>query len=216
MAKKTKLAALNLALLSAAAVATTNGSFIYVADADAAPFLTHTPPLMEQNPTLQPDASGNKATRATTEGVAYSAANPAPVEATADTAAVTEEAKPTFKLFDNVTLPSVKRGGGNTAGSSMYPFDTMLLKQAFFVPATEAKPNPAKGLASTVSSATRKHSVPVLLNGAPVMEQYKGKDGAMLQRAKTTVVRKFELRKIADGKDYGYPGVGGALISRTL
>jgi hypothetical protein len=47
------------------------------------------------------------------------------------------------------------RGGRNR---SVYPFDALAVGQSFHVPASEAKPNPAKSLASTVSSANKRNA----------------------------------------------------------
>lgn len=218
MAKKKGIPALNLTLLATVAAATLAGNFIYVSAADAAPFLTHTPPLMEQNPTMTQD--GNLATRTTPDGSAYSQLNPAQAAAAPGSPApapTADTGSDEYPIIDVGTLPAIKRGGGNTAGSSKYQFDKLEVGKGFFVPATTDKPNPAKGLASTVSAATRKYAVPVFAADGvtPEKEQYKGKNGAMLTRNKTRVVRKFELRKVNDGTPYGHPGVSGALIGRT-
>lgn len=62
-------------------------------------------------------------------------------------------------------IPPVGRGGNYKADS--YPFDKLVaptkdgekMKYAFFfVPATEAKPNPLKFLSSTVASANKRHA----------------------------------------------------------
>jgi len=70
-------------------------------------------------------------------------ASPAPVEA---------------QIVTLTVLPEVRRGGHK---SDSYPFDKLAVfpqtGNAFFVPATEAKPNPAKNLASTVASATKRY-----------------------------------------------------------
>ena len=61
-----------------------------------------------------------------------------------------------FVLEDNVPMPKSGRGGrkGDT-----YPFDKMAVNQSFFIAATAEKPNPAKAMASTVSSATARYAV---------------------------------------------------------
>lgn len=68
----------------------------------------------------------------------------------------------TSSIYEIVTLeaiPDIMRGGQK--GDS-YPFAKLNAYpapgNAFFVPATEKKPNPAKGLASTIASANKKYS----------------------------------------------------------
>lgn len=62
--------------------------------------------------------------------------------------------KPKFVLEEGFTVPPSKRGGGLKA--DIYPFAEMKVGLSFFVAATEEKPNPAKGLQSTVSSANKR------------------------------------------------------------
>ncbi len=59
-----------------------------------------------------------------------------------------------FELETGVALPTVRRGG---RGANIYPFDAMDVGHSFHVPVSEDKPNPAKSLASTVSSATARY-----------------------------------------------------------
>jgi len=40
--------------------------------------------------------------------------------------------------------------------ASLYPFAQMKIGQSFFIPATAERPNPAKALASTASSASKR------------------------------------------------------------
>ncbi len=94
-----------------------------------------------------------------------------------------------FALIDGAVLPE----GRAPRASSIYPFDTMNVGQSFFVPATEDKPNPAKSLASTVSSANkrftkdgadgRKFTVKPVKSGVAYGAFTAPADGAMVQRA---------------------------------
>lgn len=95
-----------------------------------------------------PDPAGNVPVFATSVGIA--AASGKEEGATGSNGA----AKMSFEILDGIPVPESKRGGlkGDT-----YPFESLKVGQSFFVPATEAKPNPAKGLASTVSSANRRY-----------------------------------------------------------
>lgn len=110
--------------------------------------------LVEINPGITNEA-GEVATRATQKGIdsmnTNTGATPTP---TPGAAAI----KSAFKLDDAVELPTIKRGG---RGGNVYPFDEMAKGQSFFVAATADKPDPAKSLASTVSSATARYAVEV-------------------------------------------------------
>lgn len=60
-----------------------------------------------------------------------------------------------FVIDDNVPVPSVNRAGRN---KTIYPFDDLAVGQSFHVAATPDNDNPAKSLASTVSSATARYA----------------------------------------------------------
>jgi hypothetical protein len=64
-----------------------------------------------------------------------------------------------FEFIKLNSIPEIRRGGRK---SESYPFAALNAfpaePHAFFVPATAAKPNPAKSLASTVASATKRYS----------------------------------------------------------
>lgn len=56
--------------------------------------------------------------------------------------------------FDTgIAIPTPRRGG---KGSPVYGFEQMNVGHSFFIPATTDNPNPAKRIASTVSSATKR------------------------------------------------------------
>lgn len=57
----------------------------------------------------------------------------------------------TFTFADGVPMPAPRRGG---RGSTVYGFEQMDVGRSFFIPATDDNPNPAKRIASTVSSAS--------------------------------------------------------------
>lgn len=101
----------------------------------------------------------------------------------------TTAAAPSFALIEGVVLPE----GRAPRTSSVYPFETMNVGQSFFVPATEDKPNPAKSLASTISSANKRFS----------------KDGAD--------GRKFTVKPVKSGVAYGAftAPADGALVQRA-
>lgn len=110
--------------------------------------------LVEIN-TSMVDAQGDIATRPTAAGLAQVAG----ASAGGDAAATPAAAKPVFTI-ENAAPPAVT-GRGRGAGTETYPFDKLEVGQSFFVPATADKENPAKSLASTVSSAIKRYSTPI-------------------------------------------------------
>jgi hypothetical protein len=105
--------------------------------------------LIEINPEIKVD--GKIAVRATDAGI----------KAGDEAKAIANTPKPPaekleFKLETGFAIPEIRRGG---ATGEAYPFDQMEAGQSFFVPATESRPFPAKSLASTVSSATRRYAI---------------------------------------------------------
>lgn len=184
------------------------------------------------NPTYK-DANGNIATRATDAGIAKLEVPAAPVlgaiapapQATASAAVVGG-----FKLETGVAIPEAKRGFGIGHGGqgrkSIYPFAEMQVGHSFFVGPTEAMPEPAKTLGSTVSSATLRYSEPVFnADGTPkmvetmvaqrdaagnVMKDVNGKrlqvKGHVQEKKQT---RKFVIRAVEENS------VKGARIFRT-
>lgn len=87
------------------------------------------------------------AARATEAGIAENAKTPTPNT----TPAVSSFAIGTATL-DLGAFAKRARSASN------YPFDDLQAGQFFFIPATEARPNPAKSIASTVSAATKKYA----------------------------------------------------------
>lgn len=169
--------------------------FIYTSAAIHGPLIEAG--LVEVNPDISNEA-GEFATRATAKGVSTVSKNQ---EATAETGATqtATAGKNGFVLEAGVPLPTIKRGG---RGGEVYPFDEMGVGQSFFVAASEDKPNPAKSLASTVSSATARYAVP-------------SADGATKTNKKGETVpvmvetRKFVVRSVEEN------GVKGARVWRT-
>lgn len=79
------------------------------------------------------------------------AATPAPAPAPAPSAAPSPGPAKVFAFAAGVPMPSPRRGG---RGSTVYGFEQMAVGHSFFIPATDENPNPAKRIASTVSSAS--------------------------------------------------------------
>lgn len=178
---KTKTPAFDLA---AVIKATEAGSFVYTSEQAHATALAEG--LVEVNPSMKNEA-GELATRATAKGIESMNQNTAPA---ADAAA----SKPSFTIDDNVPLAPVT---GRGRGGETYPFDKLAVGQSFFVPNTVEKPNVAKSLASTVSSATRRY--------AEVIEGETRKDRKGNEVPALRETRKFVLRAVE----------GGARIWRT-
>ncbi len=169
--------------------------------------------LVEVNPGMTNEA-GEFATRATQKGIESMNAP------TSNTQAAVKSA---YALDDAIAMPTVKRGGRS---GNVYPFDDMTKGQSFFVAATADKPDPAKSLASTVSSATARFAVEVPGETEQVeVKTYEldanGKrvkvDGSFVvvstvieTRPKMALTKQFVVRSIEEN------GVKGARVWRTL
>ena len=161
--------------------------------------------LVEINPAMVNEA-GEIATRATQKGIesldgAAIVVDNATTEANSETAETgkTEKVKSMFKIEDSVPVPAIS---GRGRGVNVYPFGQLEVGQSFFVANSESKPNAAKSLASTVSSATARYAVPA-------------EDGSTKTNKKGEVVpvlvetRKFVVRSVEED------GVKGARVWRT-
>lgn len=112
-----------------------------VTEADAAKLVKDG--LVETNGEIR---DGDKvAARATEKGIALNTTENSGAPAATPSA---------FAIDDGIAMPP-SRGGRNR---SVYPFEQLAVGQSFHVPASEAKPNPAKSLASTVSSANKRNA----------------------------------------------------------
>lgn len=161
--------------------------------------------LVEINPAMVNEA-GEIATRATQAGIESLGSGAIVVdntttEANSETAATgkTEKVKTMFQIENDVPVPAIS---GRGRGVNVYPFKVLAVGQSFFVPNSESKPNAAKSLASTVSSATARYAVPA-------------EDGSTKTNKKGEVVpvmvetRKFVVRSVEED------GVKGARVWRT-
>lgn len=74
--------------------------------------------------------------------------------------------KQTFTIDDNIPLPAIVRGGGNTGNfrhrTSQYPFEQLQVNQSFHVAVTAEDAEPHKKMASNVSAANKRSEVPVV------------------------------------------------------
>ncbi len=161
--------------------------------------------LVEINPAMVNEA-GEIATRATQAGIesldsGAIVVDKATTEANSAIAETgkTEKVKTMFQIEDNVPVPAIS---GRGRGVNVYPFAQLEVGQSFFVANSESKPNAAKSLASTVSSAAARYAVP-------------SEDGATKTNKKGEVVpvmvktRKFVVRRAEED------GVKGARVWRT-
>lgn len=122
------------------------------------------------------------------------------------------ENKSTYTIIKGASLPPVTRRG-SSSGVTVYPFDTMDVGDAFFVAATAERDNPAKSLASTVSSANMRYAT-----------EKKNPDGTLVMRTTrkgNTVpavdfVRQYIARSVKSGQVYGLftAPADGALVQR--
>lgn len=136
----------------------------------------HEPSFVKLNAET-PDPAGNISVSATAEGIAAITGKAPEADAATPTKAST------FLIEEGFAIPPSKGRGGFKV--SIYPFALMGVGQSFFVPATEAHPNPAKGLGSTVSSANKRYAA------KDKEDKDTGKDG------RTFTVR---ARTVADGE----------------
>lgn len=202
----------NVELLRSIADATKIDSFVYTADAHSAPLIAAG--YAEVNRLMTND-KGEKATRATPAGIEYAAqqgATSANQTETERTAATGNEGRSAFTIVKGVEPPKPKRGGRS---GMVYPFDSMEVGDSFFVPATNEKPNPAKSLASTVSSATARYAVKDGTKQVPKRDA----NGNEIPGQFDTVdnyrnTRVFVARAVEDGAPWGSPGVKGAGVFR--
>lgn len=123
--------------------------FTYVAESKAKPLVDRG--LIELNPGMKND-DGHMAARATNAGIETIMGSNHEQEA-----ATEAENETNFEIDSGVPMPTVTR----RTRAAIYPFDALEVGQSFHVPATDERPNPAKSLASTVSSANRRYAVEI-------------------------------------------------------
>lgn len=141
------------------------------------------------------------ATRLTASGMAFLNSNSEPVNVTVPAEKV--KTMTTFTILSDIPKPESKRN--RLAGrTSKYDFASLEVGQMFFVPATEAQPNPAKSLGSIVTNTNRKY--------ATVTDELKpgrkGKDSAERMVPVLVFNRYFSVRP------YTLDGVAGAGVWR--
>lgn len=139
--------------------------------------------FVETNPEMKND-KGEVATRATETGTAASAANDAKVATPASPA-------PELIVGTGFEAPA----SATRSKPETYKFDALEIGGFIFVPATEAKKNPAKSLASTVSAATKRYATPI--------EGKTRKDRNGKEVGATQNTRVFAVTPVTGGVAYG-------------
>lgn len=154
--------------------------------------------LVELNP-AGADESGLVLTRATQKGIDE-------LKGEGEVQAQVAPVRSSVVIAADVPMPASSGRGGR--GGEIYPFASLEVGQSFFVPATEARPNPAKSLASTVSSAGNRYAE--VVEGQTRVNR-KGEVVPLTRK-----MREFAVRPVDDGAAWGFPGVAGAGVWRTL
>lgn len=205
MAKLTKA---QTALLEAIFSATNAGGYEFASGKDQKALLDAG--LVEANAAITND-QGATATRTTDSGNAFVNelyANQSNQSEGTDVEQITAKPsgvaqRPSFSIVGDVAIPNVTR---TRTANSLYPFDDLEIGQSFFVPASEDKPNPAKSLASTVTSANDRYAHEV--EGETEINR-KGETVP-----KKAFDRRFIVRAVEDGAPWGFAGVAGAGVWR--
>ena len=141
-----------LLIMQRVAEATQQGRFAF----EQLPTLTNllSAGLVECN-MQQVDAAGAVATRATMTGVAFVYPAPPPAPVAPQAPAATHATAQGYQIGTGFVPPT--KNIRRSAKRSKYPFDALEPGGYFFVAATEAKPDPAKSLGSTVTSANKRY-----------------------------------------------------------
>lgn len=114
--------------------------------------------LVETRPEIQ-NEDFHIAARLTEAGITFVKEN-INMTPTVETPATATAATAGFEIIADVPMPKSKRGGNLNGGRKCkYPFDALQVGQMFFVPATEACPNPAKSMVGGVSAANKRYAV---------------------------------------------------------
>lgn len=218
--------AASMVLFGSLVAATKQNGFIFMSPEQITAF---DPSYTMPNPAIV-DASGNVGTKASDAGMKWfeSMASGALPQAAAEAAAsaTAETIESAFEVFDgtNLKLPEIKRGFGLNSGrpkGSKYPFDKLQPLAFFVVPKSADMEDPAKSLASTVSSASRKYST--IVEGKTHSRSIKNKATGVVevkQFPDRTYERQFEIRHVDDLSTLGpqfakLAGTPGAVIRRT-
>ena len=181
--------------------ATQEGSFAYTSEGVHEKLIEHG--FVEVNPEIK-DETGDIATRATQAGIDYASEvlnmGGLPLESASQVGLIGERADALVKesieknpakfaalVEKGVPLPTK----GSVKRREKFPFGILEVNDSFLIKATEAKPEPWKSYASTVSNATRYFAVPAE-NGETVTK----KNGEVVPKLVQT--RKFVIRAVEE------------------
>ena len=183
------------ATLENVVAATQAGSFVYTAASVHVPLVEAG--FAEINPAISNEA-GELATRATEKGIETVTSTATQETAAVETAAAAPvTASSGFAIEAGVPMPSIS-GRGRTG--TTYPFDKMEPGHSFFVPNSEDKPNAAKSLASTVSSATARYAVPAADGSTKANKA--GEQVPVMVETRKFVVRSVEENGVKGARDW--------------
>lgn len=214
---ETLIAVSMLPLLAALAEATRSGetAFLYVDEGDAKTLYDAGLALVDTN-TRNDDKQ--VAVRLNDAGLAYAEKNPAEPdnnvlsnqgnsdakEASDKKRQSTGYVRPAvIELDKSVQMPSVSRG---RAGETSYPFDTMEVGDSFHIAATNANKDPAKSVASSVSTANIKYSREKKdENGNVITKPRKVRNGEIKHFPEREPIKQFTIRSVdaSDPKGVG-------------
>lgn len=231
MAKKLTAGDKSLLAVIVAAMANADAPFHFATPAEVKNLLDND--MVEVNNEI---TDGDKvAVRATEKGQAEAPA-PANNEGTNNTVtdtntnATATAAPAKFGIIANAG--AVFAAGRTRKAATMYDFDAMNVGDIIFVPNSEDKPDAAKSLASTISSANKRFSTPtgeyedVKVKTYQVGEdgkRVKGEDGKLIvtgekteRREKLNPGKTFAVKPVEGGKTYGSwtAPASGAVILR--
>lgn len=217
------MSGVNVALLSQIA----SGVVTRITQTDFAT-IDHNPPLVIVN--TQDIVDGKAAVQITVEGknMVDSSENVTIGAGDVGTLSVgTLNGTPNFAIITDAALPPRKRTG-RAGAPTQYPFAQLEIGQSFFVPKSTQHPNPIKTLASTISAQNAKYSEPTGeteqvertkrgQGNKAVVDAAGNKVTETVTRQKTRPVRKFSMRTVTAGQNYGnwVAPADGVLIARV-
>jgi hypothetical protein len=177
--------------------ATLAGTIIYTFKEEYEPLVASG--MVEINPAMSdPDNVEAIATRATQAGIDFISSG----AVTAPVIPVKKE-KLTFEIEDGVAIPE---NGARSGRETVYPFDKLEVGQSIFIANSEAKPDAAKSIASTISSTHARFSIPDPSGKTRIVMKGEKKGEIVPVMIKT---RTFTVRTDEKG------GVKGARVWRT-